>query len=69
MVTGLIFGVYVGLLDHYKEKWRKDKIDADFRQWEEAQEMRAEMGFDDKTIKPIPKRKIKNNGARKKHGY
>ena len=66
-MIAIVLGVYSSLLEHYKVKWHNDRIDNDFRKWEEAQEMRAEMGFDDKTFKRIPKRKIKNNASRKKH--
>ena len=67
-MISIILGVYSDLLDHYKVKWYNEKVDLDFHKWEKAQEMRAEMGFDDNTFKKIPKRKIKNNASRKKHG-
>ena len=68
-MIGIVLGVYLGLISHYREKWRKDKIDDRYSMWEKGQEMRAEFGFDEKTLKPIPKRKIRNKAARKKHGY
>lgn len=67
MIGGLM-AVYGELLGHYKEKWRKKRIDQKYQDWEEGQEMREDFGFDDKTFQRMPKRKIKNRAARKKHG-
>lgn len=68
-MISLVLGVYCKLLDHYQQKWKSDRIDNQFHDWERGQEMRADMGFDDKSFQRIPKRKIKNKAARKKHGY
>lgn len=68
-MIGLVLGIYSDLLSHYKTKWHHDRIDKRYQEWEEGQELRQDMGFDDKTVQKIPKRRIKNNGARKKHGY
>ena len=65
----MLLGIYAELLRHYKVKWHNDKIDLKYREWEEGQELRQDMGFDDKTVRKIPKRRIKNNASRKKHGY
>ena len=65
----ILLGIYAELLKHYKVKWRNDKIDLKYREWEEGQVLRQDMGFDDKTVRKIPKRRIKNNASRKKHGY
>ena len=64
----LVMDIYAGLLEYYRKKWKSDRIDAQYRNWEEAQVMREEMGFDEVYKQRIPKRKIKNNAARKKHG-
>lgn len=61
--------IYTKLLLHYKEKWRKDAIDSHYLEWEQGQEMREDFGYDDRNFRRIPKRKIKNNAARRKHGY
>lgn len=68
-MTGLLLTVYAAFIDHYEKKWKSDRIDRDFQDWENGQEMRKDLGYDDRTFKRIPKRKIKNQAARKKHGY
>ena len=66
-MISVVMNVYLGLIDHYTNKWRTDKVDRKYQQWEEDQMLREEMGFDEKNLKKIPKRRIRNNGARKKH--
>ena len=66
MIT-TVLGVYSKLLSYYRKKWSDEKIDRKFLDWEEGQELRKDMGFDDRTVKRIPKRKIKNNRARKRN--
>ena len=65
----LISGIFTDILDHYSRKWRNERIDREYKRWEESQAMREEMGYDDKSFQRIPKRRIKNRAARKKHGY
>ena len=62
-----VLAVYAQLLSHYDEKWKNDRIDDKYDRWIKSQEMREEMGFDNSTVHYIPKRKIKNNSARKRH--
>ena len=66
MIT-LLSGIYTKMLEHYKEKWRQDKVDRNYERWEEAQKMKADYGYSEQNFEKIPKRKGKNRGLRKKH--
>lgn len=68
MIT-LILKVYADLLTHYEKKWENDKIDRKYQDWEKGQEMKEDLGYDKENFRRIPKRRIKNKAARKKHGY
>ena len=65
----MMLSLYAQLLEHYRNKWKHDRIDQHYQDWENAQEMRKEYGYDDKDIQKIPKRRIKNRASRIKHGY
>ena len=66
-MIGIVLVVYGEMLNHYEKKWKNERIDDKYESWIKSQEMREEMGFDNSTFKHIPKRKIKNNAARKRH--
>lgn len=66
---GFTLPVYAGLLYYYQKKWHNDAIDQKYQNWEEDQKMRKDMGYDEESFRRIPKRKIRNRAARKKHGY
>lgn len=65
----IILNVFAELLFHYNKKWKNDKIDQKYYDWEKGENIRQELGYSHENFKPIPKRKIRNRAARKKHGY
>ena len=69
MITAIPLMAYGELLSHYISKWQGDKVERKYKSWEEDQKMRKDLGYDDKNFKVIPKRRIRSNAARKKHGY
>jgi hypothetical protein len=68
-VIGITLGIFAKLVEHYEKKWRHDRINQHYDSWIESEQMRKDYGFDEKTIQRIPRRKIRNNASRKKHGY
>ena len=66
MIT-IVVSVYAELLNHYEKKWKNDRIDKNYQDWEDGQEMRKDFGYESRNFQRIPKRKIKNNAARKRH--
>ena len=65
----MVLSLYIQLLEHYRKKWKHDRIDKNYKDWEDAQEMRKEYGYEEQNLKKIPKRRIKNRASRIKHGY
>ena len=65
----MVLSLYAGLLNHYRKKWKRDRIDKSYQDRETAQKMRKEYGFEEQNLKKIPKRRIKNRATRIKHGY
>ena len=68
-MTGFMLNLYAGLIDYCEKVISRERIDKRYSDWENAQEMRKDYGFDDKTMRKIPKRRIKNRASRIKHGY
>ena len=68
-MIGIIIGVYSEMLSHYRQKWKNNKIDQKYQDWERGLNMKKDLGYSEENFRRIPKRKIKNRAARKKHGY
>ena len=68
-MIGLVIGIYSEMLDHYRKKWENGKIDQKYQDWISGEDMKKDLGYSEENFRRIPKRKIKNRAARKKHGY
>ena len=68
MITAVLC-VYTKLLNHYDKKWKDERIDRKYQDWEKSDEMKDDLGYSAENFRRIPKRKIKSRAARKKHGY
>ena len=68
-MISLVLGIYAELLNHYDKKWSHEKIDRKYQDWIDSEDMKRDFGYSDENFRRIPKRKIKNRAARKKHGY
>ena len=68
-MIGTILQIYTEMLIHYTEKWKNNSIDQKYQDWIRGEEMKEDLGYTAENFKRIPKRKIRSNASRKKHGY
>ena len=68
-MIGLVLSVYAKMLSYYDEKWKTKSIDQKYQDWISGEDMKKDLGYSEENFRRIPKRKIKNRAARKKHGY
>lgn len=68
-MISIILGIYTRMICYYDKKWKDDRIEQKYCDWERGLEMKKNLGYGEENFRKIPKRKIKNKAARKKHGY
>lgn len=68
-MIGAVLKIYADMLLHYTQKWRHEEIDRKYQDWIQGEEMKKDLGYSTENFKRIPKRKIRSNASRKKHGY